>query len=490
MAKKENDKKNKKRRKQATRLWIKLTMFALFALASFAILSVNVLPAQISSAEGDVAGEDVFYTGHTMSYASQLRTAAARTEAASQVEQIYVIDETVLEGMLGQINADFEAINTLRNNTILDEESHRTALQNALPGEYEQPVLQYMLEATYSEVAGLRQHLRNSVARVYEEGVREEGLEAARERISALLAATPTSEMGKQFMQTYMESFTLSFNEHYDALATAAAVEEAMVAVGMVQVTVQSGEKLVSKGSVITAEQIEALQALGMYSENARYTPYAGLLGLTLLLFILLGYYLYFYQPKLFAQEKAVLLTGVIMLLVLLLCKLISFITFSADNEVAAQIGYLLPVAAASMLLAVLLERNLAIFATIILSVFVGIICNGNSAYALTALGGGLTGILSTARLNQRSQFVGASIYIALTNVALIGAWGLLYNQSYPLIGMGMVLGLINGFLSAILAMGLLPFLESAFGVTTVVRLLELSNSNHPLLKQIGRAHV
>jgi len=45
--------------------------------------------------------------------------------------------------------------------------------------------------------------------------------------------------------------------------------------------------------------------------------------------------------------------------------------------------------------------------------------------------------------------------------------------------------GIINGLLAAVLAIGLLPFIESAFGITTPVRLLELANPNHPLLKRV-----
>ena len=45
--------------------------------------------------------------------------------------------------------------------------------------------------------------------------------------------------------------------------------------------------------------------------------------------------------------------------------------------------------------------------------------------------------------------------------------------------------GIINGFLGVILAIGLLPFIESAFGITTPIRLLELANPNHPLLKRL-----
>ena len=93
--------------------------------------------------------------------------------------------------------------------------------------------------------------------------------------------------------------------------------------------------------------------------------------------------------------------------------------------------------------------------------------------------------MITAAHLNQRSQFVGASMWITLANLLLICALGMLWRSSYSAIAVGALFGLINGLLSAILAMGILPFLESAFHVTTVIRLLELSNSNHPLLKRM-----
>ena len=52
-------------------------------------------------------------------------------------------------------------------------------------------------------------------------------------------------------------------------------------------------------------------------------------------------------------------------------------------------------------------------------------------------------------------------------------------------LGYGLLAGIGNGLLSSIVAIGLLPFLESGFGLTTVVTLLELSNPNNPLLRRL-----
>jgi putative nucleotidyltransferase with HDIG domain len=47
------------------------------------------------------------------------------------------------------------------------------------------------------------------------------------------------------------------------------------------------------------------------------------------------------------------------------------------------------------------------------------------------------------------------------------------------------VLGVVNGLVSAVLAIGLLPYLETAFDITSAIRLLELSNPNHPLMRTL-----
>jgi hypothetical protein len=47
------------------------------------------------------------------------------------------------------------------------------------------------------------------------------------------------------------------------------------------------------------------------------------------------------------------------------------------------------------------------------------------------------------------------------------------------------VIGAINGILSAVLMIGVLPYLETAFSITSMIKLLELANPTHPLLKQL-----
>jgi putative nucleotidyltransferase with HDIG domain len=75
---------------------------------------------------------------------------------------------------------------------------------------------------------------------------------------------------------------------------------------------------------------------------------------------------------------------------------------------------------------------------------------------------------------------------VAAANAAVILGVGLLTQAPWPLVIISSLgLGAANGLLSSILTNGSLPFLEHAFGINSAVRLLELSNPGHPLLKRL-----
>ena len=465
--------------KQKNKAW-RTVLFIMLIVVSWAILSINFLPEQISLTEGEIAADDYFYDGATMTYVSEIRTEEARNDAASAVEEQYIVDDTVLTNLLQEIDGYFDTIIQAAGGEI-----SINALKEALPGEYTNDTLYSITGLDDDEIIAARNSFERMVESIFEEGILEKDIEDARQNIALAISASTISGGVELFLKSLNEGLDYPYNKVFDAVSTAQMIEEAKENVSPVSVTVLKGEKLVSKGQVVTAEQVEALQALRLQSDSRILTPHIGLFILVILCYLILYFYLKFYEKTIFNRKPAILLLGVVMVVILLICKLISLISFNMDAELTAQIGYLLPVTAASMVLTVLLDREVAAMCTVVLAVFIGIMMDGSMAFPLMALAGGLTGIITASRLNQRSQFVGASAYITLANLLVVGAWGLIWHQSYSAIGIGMLFGLINGLLSAILAMGILPYLESAFGITTVIRLLELSNSNHPLLKRL-----
>jgi len=103
----------------------------------------------------------------------------------------------------------------------------------------------------------------------------------------------------------------------------------------------------------------------------------------------------------------------------------------------------------------------------------------------VVALAGGLISIFSIRKATQRSSLTRAGLLIALINVVSIIALGLIHRNPADYILQNSMWGLLNGFASAILTIGILPFLETFFDISSSFRLMELTNPNQPLLKQL-----
>ena len=176
---------------------------------------------------------------------------------------------------------------------------------------------------------------------------------------------------------------------------------------------------------------------------------------------------------------------GFLLIIFLVLAKLFFLLQGTTQTEIMPVIGYLVPTAAFSMLFAILFNSQIAIWATIIMSLFLSVVGRGELIYVLLGFISGFTGIYKVAKVSQRGELMGAGLYIAVVNAVVLTAWGLMWQQAYEEVAANVVAGVLNGFLCSVITIGMLPFIESAFRIMTVIRLLELANSNNPLLKRL-----
>ena len=147
---------------------------------------------------------------------------------------------------------------------------------------------------------------------------------------------------------------------------------------------------------------------------------------------------------------------------------------------------YLLPVAMASILVTVLISTEIALFLTVFISLLVALLFNGDFSVALLGFISGLVGIFSVSRLSQRNDLVRAGFYVSGVQALLVTGIGFINHVDnwWHIVG-NIIVAVANGVMVAIFANGLLPYLEALFGLTSSVKLLELSNPSHPLLSKM-----
>ncbi|OUM93926.1 MAG: hypothetical protein BAA04_03520 [Firmicutes bacterium ZCTH02-B6] len=250
--------------------------------------------------------------------------------------------------------------------------------------------------------------------------------------------------------------------------------QEAMRAVA--EVRVREGQIIIRRGDPVGPEHIMLLQDLGLLDGRYSYGQLAGHAVLLALLFAVVGVYLHQNRRDILTSERQLLLLGLIVLMVAGLAKVGSFINWQGT-------ALLVPVGLAGLLVTLLLDSRLAIVVTVILSAMLASLFGFDGRYFLVGLAGGVAGVYSVSRVSQRSDLTRAGIIVGGACFLTMIALGLMRSETFLI--QYSFLGLLNGIVSAVGTIGLLPYLEALFGITSSIRLLELSNPNHPLLRKL-----
>ncbi|HPT83020.1 MAG TPA: HDIG domain-containing protein, partial [Limnochordia bacterium] len=291
----------------------------------------------------------------------------------------------------------------------------------------------------------------------FEESVRRSDLRDDLQQTAVLL--------GRQLIQPNLVLNTEKVNEARD---------RAVQAVEPVQI--MQGEIIIRKGDVVRPEHISLMRDVGLLRAGRDYGALAGRTLLVLAMVVLMGVYLHQNHRQVLDNLALLGLVGSVVVTVLLLGRLFSLLSWP-------QAVYLNPSALVGLLLTLLIEAKVGSMAAVITAVLLGAISGFSWPVGVFALVGGLTAVLSVSKVSQRGDLMRAGFIVGGVGFLLMLVLGLAAKDFNLIIHS--YLGLISGVLASIVAIGVLPYLESAFKITSAIRLLELSNPNHPLLRRL-----
>ena len=379
----------------------------------------------------------------------------------------------------------YQKILTVNADDSLNETQKTSAIQAQINTGLPSSTLKAVANAEPDVISNLSKQTKQFIREYMEKGVQEKALESTKQDILLKVKESDLEEDFKPLVTAVIRKTELKPNLVLDEERMEASRQEAMSRIQPVQVTVKQGEEIVGDGQVVTEEKYEILEHLGLLKTSYRHFSFFGLICFVVLVIVLILIYLYRYNREILLDEKKFLLLGLLITAGLFIDRGIISIKLGDNPEIASLIGYMVPTAAVSMLTAVLLDRKLAIFVSAVMSIFVGLMMGNQLEFAALSFIGGAVGVFSVSDISERTDVTRASIYIVLANVVAVTGLVLIKTNSFSLSSLGAVVGLINGILSAILTIGSLPFLENAFGITTSIKLLELSNPNQPLLRRL-----
>jgi putative nucleotidyltransferase with HDIG domain len=260
-------------------------------------------------------------------------------------------------------------------------------------------------------------------------------------------------------------------------------------------ITVERGKPIVSRGETVTA--VKAM----LLAEAARHRPvgqraieFLGTVVIVMLLLLVLWQYMVRYQRQHLRVRRHFLLQVACFVVTLGLGRL--FFTFAAamsqwstHTPFNSPTGYryLAPLAVGAVMVTILTDANAAFIFSAILSVFVGVF-SGNVYMAAFTLMSSAGAIYHLQNCRDRTALVAAGLWIGAINAATALALDLLgaNEPSLRVLLFDSFCGYVGGVLATMAASILLPLFEWLFQITTSIKLLELSNLNLPLLKQLA----
>jgi len=258
--------------------------------------------------------------------------------------------------------------------------------------------------------------------------------------------------------------------------------EEALKEVVPVYNTIISGEILLRKGYSITAEDMIKVNALENISQ--RESLYA-ILSTAVILFVVSFLSVLLFTPPVITPSLS---TEQFYLLIVFALVYIGIYTLAQNVDLLPEkypITFLIPAAFFSMVISLIINtRTAVLFSLAVPAVFLGLPHLNSIAFLFSFLSG-VAGAYVLRGTERRIDLVKATLVMTGINALTAFLLTLSPEKEFTEFMIAAFYGGINGFISGVLNLGILPILEHILNAPTRFRLIELSDINAPLLKKM-----
>lgn len=245
---------------------------------------------------------------------------------------------------------------------------------------------------------------------------------------------------------------------------------------------VAQGQVIIRRGDIVTEEKANMLRSLAnaradTASALERWLRFGGEVIVLIITSLFFLFYLFLYRKKIFENNAMFLLVFLVLSIIILASGLL----YHFDNISA----YIVPVAIAPLILTIIFDSRVGLLAAVTLAIITAVFYDNNFEYLVATIMACSFGVFSVRDINKRTQFFVTTPFVVLVGYILVvtgfaltrlGGWEN-YLNSVMFIGINAVFILFT--------YPLILLFEKTFDLTTDFTLLELGDTNLPLLKKL-----
>jgi cyclic-di-AMP phosphodiesterase PgpH len=276
----------------------------------------------------------------------------------------------------------------------------------------------------------------------------------------------------------------IAHNVFYDDSTTSRVLEQTIKNISPTKNAVGNGEKIISKGEIVTQEKYEILQSL-----KSEYEAESGgtsnyifmLMGQSMIVFcclLILLVFLWLFRRDIFLDNTRI--TFILFLIVLSM-----YIVYFGLKIERVSI-YMLPFCILPVIIRAFYDTRIALFTHLVTILMASFLAPNRFEFAFIQIVAGIVAIFSIVNMRNRSQvFVAAGIIFIAYSIAYLGIsitqegrLGSIDYHAFLWFGVSAMLTLFS--------YPLIFIYEKMFGFISDVSLLELSDTNSPLLRELA----
>lgn len=248
---------------------------------------------------------------------------------------------------------------------------------------------------------------------------------------------------------------------------------------------VQSGQLVIDRGQIVNAEHVRILNSLKKESEQ-RMDPsrgywfiFAGQVIFVILLISLLFTYLKLFRRDYFSSPHSVLL-------------LFSFVTVFPVITYLMMAHhfysvYLVPYALIPIFVRIFMDSRTSFMAVVTSSLLSALSLHSPFEFVLWQIVTGATVIYSLRELTERSQLLRTVLAVVVVGLVISIGYDLSQGLNGDAFDRSRIVYMIIGGILLLFAYPLMYFVEKLFGFTSSVTLVELTNTNNPILRKMSK---
>jgi len=403
-----------------------------------------------------------------------------KTELIKSVVPYFQCDTSLLRKNIAKLFNDLDLEDSNQAKTRI----YNTVKKN-LTEIYETGILQRSIES-YEELAGKTEIKKRTgpVVTTITAGLLYSEKAAYNKLNDVINELEKTSAENKNWVRNISPEKYITANLEFDKATTDKEITEKTANISPTRGMVQVGERIILQGEIVDQTKFQMLESLKVsYQKESSMgmKSYMSALGKAFFIMAMLALvftFIFIYRYDILTQHRK---------LAFLLMFMVSMIAFSYFiNRVPGLHIYLVPLAVFPIIIRTFFDSRTAIFVLFVITLIIGFYAPNNYEYILVQFSAGVVAVFSLNKIHRRVHLVKAMFLVMFTYWFVYSALNLIFEGSILNFNYNMMKWFAMSSVFILLVYPMVYIFEKLFGFISDVTLIELSDSNQPLLRKLA----